>query len=102
MKKIIVFTLLLGWTSLLFAQNQAKFSKKQLRQDLKYLYQTLQKTHYNLYATTPKKAYDKAYRVLRQSLKDSLTLLETYRVFQPFVALAKMGHCTTDHPIRRA
>lgn len=102
MKKIIVFTLLLGWTSLLFAQNQAKFSKKQLRQDLKYLYQTLQKTHYNLYATTPKKAYDKAYRVLRQSLKDSLTLLETYRVFQPFVALAKMGHCTTDHPFRRA
>ena len=102
MKKLIVFTLCLGWAPWLLAQTQPKFSKKQLRQDLKYLYQTLQKTHYNLYATTSKKAYDKAYRVLRHSLKDSLTLLETYQVFQPFVALAKMGHCTTDHPFQRA
>jgi len=102
MKKLIVFTLCLGWVSGLLAQTQPKFSKKQLRHDLKYLYKTLQETHYNLYATTSKKAYDKAYWVLRQSLKDSLTLLETYRVFQPFVALAKMGHCTTDHPFQRS
>ncbi|OJJ16478.1 hypothetical protein BKI52_34925 [marine bacterium AO1-C] len=92
----------MGWVSFLLAQTQPKFSKKQLRQDLKYLYKTLQKTHYNLYATTHKKAYNQAYRALRQSLKDSLTLLETYRVFQPFVALSKMGHCTTDHPFQRA
>ena len=101
MKKIIALALLLGWIPSLMAQAQPKFSKKQLKQDLKYLYKTLQKTHYNLYATTGKKAYDKAYRQLRRSFNDSLTLLETYQVFQPFVALSKMGHCTTDHPFQK-
>ena len=102
MKKFFTLLLMVGLAVLVSAQNETKFSKKQLKQDLNYLYKTLQKTHYDLYAHISKKAYDKAYRQLRRSFKDSLNVLETYRLFQPFVALTKMAHCTTNYPFQRA
>lgn len=102
MKKFFTLLLMLGLAVSVSAQNKTKFSKKQLKKDLAYLYKTLKKTHYDLYAFTHKKAYDKAYRQLRRSFKDSLNVMETYRLFQPFVALAKMAHCTTNYPFQRA
>jgi C-terminal processing protease CtpA/Prc len=45
---------------------------------------------------TPKKKFDKEYQRIYASIKDSLSILEVFRVFQPFVALSKIGHCRID------
>ena len=96
--KILLFALVFISFGQLYAQNETKYSSDQIKEDLDYLYSTLQKTHYNLFVNTPKKEYQKAYNVLRKSITDSLDLLNVYRQFQPFVALSKLAHCATDYP----
>ncbi len=81
-----------------FAQNQTKFSPQSVKEDLKFLYETLDKSHYNLYANTPKETFDKEYESIMNSIKDSLTKLQINRLFLPFVSLSKEGHCSLELP----
>jgi hypothetical protein len=76
-----------------FAQPQTKYSAQQVKTDFEYLYKTLDASHYNLYAFTKKEVFDSVYRKIEVSIKDSLTSLQVYRLFQPYLALAKMGEC---------
>lgn len=101
MKKQLTIQLLALLISLhCIAQNQTKYSPQSVKEDLKFLYETLDKSHYNLYANTPKIIFDKEYNRISQSITDSLTLFQIDRLFHTFVALAKDGHCAVaDLPI---
>jgi C-terminal processing protease CtpA/Prc len=81
------------------AQNQMKFSSQEVKEDLKFLYETLDKSHYNLYTNTKKEIFDKEFERIMNSIEDSLLLIEMNRLFQPFTALSKLGHCSIQLPI---
>lgn len=82
-----------------FAQSGSMFTKKQVLSDLKFLLESLEETHYNLYAYTPKQAIDSIYRELRSSVKkDSLSLLETTNLYQHLISSANNGHTEITFP----
>ncbi|PWJ41872.1 S41 family peptidase [Sediminitomix flava] len=85
----------------IFSQEKLKYSVDEVKADLDFLYSTLQDTHYNLYINTPKNEYDIAFSELTNSITDSLSLLDSYRILQPFTALSELGHCTFDLPFAR-
>ena len=99
MKKNFLIILILITIQNSFGQVSQKYSAEQVKQDFKYLYSTLEESHYNLFVNTPKEKYDKEYRKIYNSIKDSLNILEVYRIFQPFVALSKLGHCYCDNSL---
>ncbi|MHB9143181.1 MAG: S41 family peptidase, partial [Paludibacter sp.] len=101
MKKVFSILLLAILINLhCMAQNQLKFSAQSVKDDFKFLYATLDKSHYDLYRNTPKVIFDKEYKRISQSITDSLTLLQIDKLFHTFVALAKDGHCTiADLPV---
>jgi hypothetical protein len=79
-----------------FSQSTIKFSTQAVKQDFEFLYKTLEASHYNLYVNTKKEVFDKEYKKIFDSIKDSLTTLQVIRLLQPFVALAQNGHCNID------
>jgi hypothetical protein len=82
-----------------FAQSTPRFSKKQVLSDLKFLYSSLEETHYNLFAYTPKQKYDSIYKELSSSIKkDSLSLLETTNLYQHLTSSANNGHTEIPFP----
>lgn len=83
---------------LTFNKPQEKYAPQVIKADLQYLYKTLQESHYNLFVNMPKTRYDSAYRVLYNSIKDSLGTLEITRLFQPFIALGNIAHCNMAFP----
>lgn len=95
MKKVFAIQLLAILINLhCIAQNQLKFCAQSVKEDLKFLYATLDKSHYDLCRNTPKVIFDKEYNRISQTITDSLTLLQIDKLFHTFVALAKDGHCT--------
>lgn len=77
-----------------YAQQPGRFSEEDIKSDLKYLRDTLESSHYNLYLHTKKEVFVKEYERISGSITDSLSPIEIYRLFVRFVALAKDGHCT--------
>ena len=67
------------WLSLTAAVHSATFSPEEVRQDLKFLYETLQASHYDLFAHTPKADYDRAYQQAYDAIKQPMDDLEAYR-----------------------
>ena len=86
------------FTQISFGQQQSKYSAQQVKEDFKYLYNTLEASHYDLYANTKKEVFDKEYKRITESIADSLTPLQINRLFLQFVALSKEGHCSIDLP----
>ncbi|WDF57177.1 S41 family peptidase [Mucilaginibacter sp. KACC 22063] len=84
------------------AKQPAFYAAKEVREDFHYLYTTLQQNHYNLFVNTPKKEYDQAYRELEGKIKDHMSLIEVNRLFQPFIALSGLAHCSIAFPFRPA
>jgi C-terminal processing protease CtpA/Prc len=80
------------------AQTPKKYSVKEVKADFKYLYETLEKSNYDLFARVSKEEMDRAYQAIYNSISDSLSNLEIYRFFQPFVAKAGMSHCNLSRP----
>ena len=80
------------------SQSIKGFSKEEIIYDLEYLKNSLEVSTYNLYAYTNKEVFDSEYKKIYNSINDSLTSLQVYRLFQPYVALAKMGHCQMEFP----
>ncbi|MNJ90821.1 carboxy-terminal protease [compost metagenome] len=83
-----------------FAQNTLpKLSNESVKDDFDYLYQSLQATHYNLFAFQSKEKYDSLFSQLKSSLtSDSLTQLEVVSFYQKLVSFANTGHCEIDYP----
>ena len=75
-----------------------KYSAQEVKDDLKYMYENLEKSNYNLYAYIEKEKMENAYKEIEGSITDSLTSLEVFRLFQPFAASAKMSHCFLMYP----
>lgn len=98
MKRITILILAFLFGSLCSAQNQMKFSANSVKVDLSFLYETLDKSHYDLYANTSKETFDREYKRIADAITDSLTLLQIDRLFHPFIALTKEGHCTMELP----
>ncbi|MEJ2584319.1 MAG: S41 family peptidase [Robiginitalea sp.] len=81
----------------LHAQNS--FSKQQVLEDMDFLKSSLEETHYNLYAYTPKQVFDNNFNTVRASIKkDSLNLLEVTNLFQRVISKADNGHTEIDFP----
>jgi C-terminal processing protease CtpA/Prc len=99
-RSLMIITVLLCIKQFAYAQ-QVKFSADKVKEDLEYLYSTLEKAHYNLYAYVPKEKIEKVYEEVYHSIgKDSLSQLETYRIFQRLTASANIGHTELDFPIQ--
>jgi hypothetical protein len=101
MKKTRSFLVLLAVISTLrlSAQESPKFAPADVSADLDTCYQTLQASTYNLFVSTPKSVYDAEYHRLKNELserKDSLTEMETARLFQRFTVLAGLGHLSVQ------
>ena len=95
--KRLVTLIFLCALSNLWAQNQ--FSKNQVLEDMEYLMTSLEESHYNLYAYTPKSEFDKNYNAVRSSItKDSLILLEATSVLQRVISAANNGHTEINFP----
>ncbi len=78
---------------------QEKFSKQQVLEDLELLKTSLEETHYNLYAYTPKPEFDRNFNTVKTSIaKDSLSLLEATTYFQQVVSKVNNGHTEIDFP----
>ncbi len=80
-------------------QGQTKFDAKLVKEDLYFLYQTLDKSHYDLYAQTPKALFDKEFKRIENSITDTLSLIQIDRLFRPFIALTNEGHCSLELPV---
>jgi len=80
------------------AQQPKRFSKEEIKSDLKYMRDTLDVVHYDLYAFTKKEVFDNAYNKIASLINDSLTLMQVYRLFQPYLAQAKMSECVIFPP----
>jgi hypothetical protein len=91
MKTIAILLACLGGLS-------PRYSPQEVKEDLSYLYTTLQGAHYNLYVNKSKASYDSAYDRLYGSITDSMTKLEVTRLFQSFIALGEIAHCNTGFP----
>ncbi|AHM58753.1 hypothetical protein D770_02420 [Flammeovirgaceae bacterium 311] len=102
MRHNLLLLLLFCAPQILLAQGGLpQFSATDVREDLKYMYSTLEKAHYNLYAFVPKKRHDAVYKQLAASITaDSLNLLETTRLLQRFAATGNVGHCEVDFPVQ--
>ncbi|QHL86713.1 peptidase S41 [Nibribacter ruber] len=102
LKQWIVVALLLTAARISVAQEKGvMFSGSAVKADLEYLYHTLEDAHYNLYAYVSKSKYDKMYNTINQSIgKDSLSQLETIKLFQRLAAAGNVGHSEIDFPVQ--
>lgn len=80
------------------SEQRINFSASEVKEDFKYFYKTLEQTHYNLYVNTKQEVFERQYEKTYNSIKDSLTLLQITRLFQPFAALSKLAHCNISFP----
>ncbi|MFK7806770.1 MAG: S41 family peptidase, partial [Saprospiraceae bacterium] len=93
---LIVISLVLT-PAVLFSQN---FDKKSIIEDLDFLYQSLENTHYDLYTYTSKKEFTNNYLEIKKSvIQDSLSLLQATSLFQQVISKANTGHAEIDFPI---
>ena len=98
-KKLLLFYILVSILHMnVHSQSIKRFSKEEIKIDLEYLQKTLEASTYNLYAYTNKEVFDSVYKKIYNSINDSLTSMQVYRLFQPYVALAKIGHCQMEFP----
>lgn len=78
---------------------QETFTKDQILSDMAYLKSTLEEAHYNLYAHTPKKEFDRNYEQVQLSVrKDSFNLLEATSLLQRIISKANNGHTEIGFP----
>lgn len=103
MRRFLITIALSALSLSLFSQAQpkpTKISATQAKEDLDYLYKTLQQTHYDLFVNTEKSVFDNRLAALKAGLKDSVNMLEFHRMVQPFTALSELAHCSSEFPFR--
>ena len=79
---------------------QVKLSANKVKEDFKYLYQTLEASSYDLFLSTDKETFDQEYDRIYMSITDSLSFLEINKLFQSFVALSNFSHCHVSFPYK--
>ncbi len=79
-------------------KTEIKYSENEIKEDFKYLYETLEASSFDLFFYTPKSVFDKEYKRINESITDSIDLLDISRHFQSFAALANISHCSINFP----
>ena len=98
-RELLVLVLLMGISVRdCRAQEQVRFPVEVVREDLKFLYETLQRAHYDLFASNRREEFDREYERIQASIDEPLTAIQVNRLLQPFVALARHGHCNIEFP----
>lgn len=97
-KLIILFIVINSLSTIVFAQSAKKYSAQEVKDDLEYMYDMLEKCSYDLFALNSKENMDKLYSSTYQSIDDSLTEIEIYRKYIPLVSATKMSHCMMNKP----
>jgi C-terminal processing protease CtpA/Prc len=100
MKKQLLISLIIICISanVVISQSHKKYSAMEVKTDLEYLRKTMEASNYDFYALTNKTIMDSAYAGILNSIEDSLTYLQVFRLFQPYVVMAKMSHCYLAYP----
>ncbi len=75
------------------------YSPRAIRDDFATLYRTLQDSAYDLFIYTDKTVLDAEYERLLDTITDPMSAHEVSRLFQSFVVMARMSHCTIEFPI---
>ncbi|MEJ8802776.1 S41 family peptidase [Pontibacter sp. H249] len=99
--KLWLFIWIVGIMPLkLTAQNNEKqFPASAVKADLAYMYDQMEKSHYNLYAYVDKTAYKATFNKILQSVpQDTISLLDATKLFQRVAAIANVGHNEVDFP----
>lgn len=97
-KLIILFIVVNSLSTIAFSQSAKKYSAQEVKDDLEYMYDMLEKCSYDIFALNSKENMDKLYSRTYESINDSLTKLEIYRKYMPLVAATKMAHCMMNKP----
>lgn len=74
------------------------YSPEELKEDLDYLFQTLENVHPNLYAFTPKDTIDADRKQIVKKLLKPMTALEFWRLVRPIVSKIGDGHTSLRFP----
>lgn len=71
---------------------EARFSKKEIQNDLIFLELQLKKHHPNLYVYTPKNQIDSSFMALREDIPDSTNKTQAYNIISYTSSFVKDGH----------
>ena len=97
MNKARLIVLFLLFSTQLFSQ---KFSKQEVLQDLEYLEQSLEQTHYDLFAYTSQEEFSRNTAQVRAAVKqDSISFLQAVNLSQRIISAANTGHAEIDFPV---
>jgi C-terminal processing protease CtpA/Prc len=80
---------------------EQKYSPKQLKRDVDFVYNKLQKLHPELYWYISKEKLDYKFDSLKTTIKEPLTSLEFYHKISPVIACVGQGHIQVSPPVRR-
>ncbi len=69
-----------------------------VRADLTTLYEGLQRAHYNLYANTPRAAYDELYEDMLAGIDAPMSRLDAHILLQRFAAAGRVAHAALGFP----
>ncbi|MEL6250801.1 MAG: S41 family peptidase [Bacteroidota bacterium] len=103
MRRSLLTIVLVALSIALFSQAKPKplkISAEQAKEDLDFLYSTLQQTHYDLFVNTEKVVFDARLKELKAGITDSVDMLDFHRRVQPFVALSELAHCSSEFPFQ--
>jgi hypothetical protein len=82
--------------------NQPRYLKPispdKLKEDLDFLFKTIEEVHPNMYAYTTKEEFTQLRERLYQSVNRPMNRLEFYKITAPVVAKLKNGHMNLDWP----
>jgi hypothetical protein len=81
------------------AQEGKTYSPEAVREDFATLYRNLEASAYDLFIHTDKTEFDAEYERLLGTITGPMTALEASRLFQSFVVLARISHCTIQFPV---
>ena len=98
LKNTLIILFILFSISNNYCQDQ-RFSKKEILEDLDFLKDLLENSHYNLYAYTSKEEFDTNFELVEASItKGPITLKEAVGIFQKVISKANTGHAEIDFP----
>ncbi|MET0271390.1 MAG: S41 family peptidase [Phenylobacterium sp.] len=75
---------------------ETAFDQATVKADFAALYGTLEASHYDLYARTPKAAYDRAFGKLDAEIEEPMTRAQTVALYQRFMAVGGIAHARID------
>ena len=95
-----VFLILFFFQVSLAQQARTEFGRNEILEDVAYLYNSLEDTHYSLYAYTSEKEFAENYEQIKNSItSDSIDILQATNLFQKVISTVNNGHTEIDFPV---